>query len=113
MFDLYLLTGATGFLGRTIMKNLVDNKQKVRVLAVPNDPLMSSIPDEVEIHTGYIDHINTIESFFTELPERVCLIHCAGIVSIYSKYDKRIESVNVDGTRNILNQAYLHHIFVK
>ncbi len=87
LFDLFLLTGATGFLGRTIMKNLVENKQKVRVLAVPNDPLMSSIPDEVEIHTGFVDQINTIESFFAELPEKVCLIHCAGIVSIYSKND--------------------------
>jgi dihydroflavonol-4-reductase len=49
---LYLVTGATGFLGSTICRQLVERGDKVRGLALPNDNAVKYLPKEVEIFKG-------------------------------------------------------------
>ena len=39
MFEKYLITGATGFLGRTVLAQLKDAKAEVRALVMDGDPL--------------------------------------------------------------------------
>ena len=38
MYDKYLVTGATGFLGRTVVEELVHHDAQVRALVLHNDP---------------------------------------------------------------------------
>ena len=39
MFEKYLITGATGFLGRTVLAQLRDSKAEIRALVMEGDPL--------------------------------------------------------------------------
>ena len=44
MFDKYLITGATGFLGRAVAAELVRHDAQVRALVLHNDPYISLLP---------------------------------------------------------------------
>ncbi|RGQ40728.1 NAD-dependent epimerase/dehydratase family protein [[Clostridium] leptum] len=46
MFDKYLVTGATGFLGRAVVKELVRRKAQVHALVLHNDPYIDLLPKE-------------------------------------------------------------------
>ena len=39
MYKTYLVTGATGFLGRTVVSELLSRGAAVRALVLPGDPL--------------------------------------------------------------------------
>ena len=39
MLEKYLITGATGFLGRTVLAQLQDTKAEIRALVMEGDPL--------------------------------------------------------------------------
>jgi len=103
MFDLYLLTGATGFLGSVILRKLLALPARARVLVLPEDPLRADLPAGAEVCPGRVDDRASLEAFFRGDLRRACLIHCAGIVSIASEESGRLWDVNVRGTENILS----------
>ena len=47
MFDKYLVTGATGFLGRAVAEELVRRRAQVHALVLHNDPYIHLLPKEV------------------------------------------------------------------
>ena len=49
---IYLVTGAAGFLGGTICRQLIERGDKVRAFVLPNDPAMKFVPSEAEIVEG-------------------------------------------------------------
>ncbi len=104
MGDLYLVTGAGGFLGNVIIADLLGMGKRVRALLMPDEK--SLLADSVEIVYGDVCDRESLTGFF-ENPEGLDLvvIHCAGIVSIASKYDSRVYKVNVGGTRNIVDMC--------
>lgn len=109
-FDLFLVTGATGFLGGTLTRFLLDQGKKVRVLVLPGDPDIASLPEGAEVCYGNVLALATLDTFFAGDLSRACLVHCAGIVSIATKREKILRRVNVGGTKNILNLALLHGV---
>ena len=52
MYDKYLITGATGFLGRTVVEELVHHDAQVRALVLHNDPYINLLPKEVHTIVG-------------------------------------------------------------
>ncbi len=48
----YLVTGAAGFLGSTVCRQLVDQGADVRAFVLPNDPAAKYIPETVEVVEG-------------------------------------------------------------
>ena len=102
MFEKYLITGATGFLGRTVLAQLKDAKAEVRALVMDGDPLARELPQNVRVMTGDVCDEAALGRFFAGADEHTCVIHCAGIISVATHPDDRIYRVNVDGTRNIL-----------
>ena len=101
--NLFLVTGASGFLGHSIVQQLIDRNKKVRVLVLPNDKHKDIIPKGVEIIIGNVLDKSSLKGFFKGDMSKACLIHCAGIISIASKKDKLLWDVNVKGSQNILD----------
>lgn len=100
MEKIYLVTGATGFLGRAIVRALLQEKKQVVGLCLPQCTLPRLI--QVPYEEGDITKISSLKKFFSYAHEKeAILIHCASMISIASKVEK-IWEVNVEGTRNLL-----------
>ena len=110
MYDKYLITGATGFLGRTVVEELVDHDAQVRTLVLHNDPYINLLPKEVHIIVGDVCDKNSLADFFADADSRTCVIHCAGIVSVASSPSPKLYQVNVGGTWRILRQCLAHEV---
>ena len=110
MYDKYLITGATGFLGRAVVEELVHHDAQVRALVLHNDPYINLLPKEVHIIVGDVCDKNSLADFFADADGRTCVIHCAGIVSVASRPGPKLYQVNVGGTWRILRQCLAHEV---
>jgi dihydroflavonol-4-reductase len=106
---IYLVTGAAGFLGSTICRQLVKKGEKVRGFVLPNDASAKYLPEEVEIVYGDLCDKASVEKFFTvsEGTETVCL-HIASIVTVDPEFNQKVVDVNVGGTNNIIDAVLAH-----
>lgn len=110
MYDRYLITGATGFLGRAVSQKLASCSIPVRALVLPNDPYAEQLPKRVQRVTGDVLDKESLEAFFDGSGIHTCVIHCAGIVSVASNPDPIIYTVNVEGTNNIICKCREHNV---
>ena len=90
MFDKYLVTGATGFLGRAVAEELVRRKAQVHALVLHDDPCINLLPKEVHTVIGDVCDKGSLSDFFADADSRTCVIHCAGIVSVASRPGPRL-----------------------
>ena len=100
----YLVTGAAGYLGLTVTKQLVRQGAKVRAFILANDPARKYLPEEVEAYEGDLTNRASLEDFF-HLPEgaEAYVLHIASIVTGKPEWSQRVIDVNVGGTRNIID----------
>ena len=110
MFDKYLVTGATGFLGRAVAEELVRRKAQVHALVLHDDPCIHLLPKEVHTVIGDVCDKGSLSDFFADADSRTCVIHCAGIVSVASRPGPRLYQVNVGGTWRVLRQCMGHDV---
>lgn len=104
--EIYLLTGAAGFLGSNISRNLIEKGKKVRALVLPNDPAASQVPPEAEVVLGNLLDVESLEKFFTvEKGTDIFVIHCASMVTVSDEFNQKLYDINVGGTRNILDKC--------
>lgn len=106
---LYLVTGAAGFLGGTICRQLVERGDKVRAFVLPGDKAVKYIPKEVEICEGDICNMDDVKRFF-RVPEgtETIVFHIASIVTVTPDYNPLVMNVNVGGTKNIIRCCLTH-----
>ena len=106
---LYLVTGAAGFLGGTICRQLVERGDKVRAFALPGDKAIKYIPEGVEVVEGDICNMDDVKRFFT-VPEgtETIVLHIASIVTVTPDYSPLVMNVNVGGTKNIIRCCLKH-----
>ena len=111
MEEIYLVTGATGHLGNTIVKKLADMGRRVRALVMANDKNVTALPEGTEVCYGDVcDKSSMEEAFKTEAGQELIVIHCAGIVTISSRYDPNVYRVNVEGTKNVTDLCVEHRV---
>lgn len=106
---MYLVTGAAGFLGGTICRQLVERGEKVRAFVLPNDRAMKFVPKETEIVEGDLCDMESLQRFFA-VPEgtETIVLHIASIVTVNPDYNQKVMDVNVGGTKNIINLCLEH-----
>ena len=106
---IYLVTGAAGFLGSTICRQLVERGDKVRGLVLPTDKSVKYLPKEVEICKGDVCDMSTLQEFF-KVPEgyESVVLHIASIVTVSPDYNPVVMNVNVGGTKNIIRCCLTH-----
>ena len=102
MFDRYLVTGATGFLGRAVVELLTAMGARVTALVLPGDPAAHTLPREAKVVDGDVCKRDSLRAFFQDGGKNACVIHCAGMVAVRTSPGKKLWKVNVDGTGNIL-----------
>lgn len=109
--NIYLLTGAAGFLGSNISRSLIKKGKRVRALVLPNDPAASQVPPEAELIPGNLLDVQSLEKFFAvEKGMDIIVIHCASMVTVSDEYNKKLYDINVGGTRNILDKCIEHKV---
>lgn len=106
----YLVTGAAGHLGSTIVRLLRLEGAQVRALILPGDPAAALLPEGVTRIEGDVCDPSAERLFEGVDGEEAIVIHAAGIVSIASHYDSRVHDVNVGGTRNLLSLCKKHGV---
>ena len=100
-----LITGASGFIGQSLIKSLVKLNRPVRGTI---RSINSFFPDA---KTEYIStgDINIKTNWKESLVNVGCIIHCAGKAHIMktkkNDFSKIYQSINVDGTKQLAEQA--------
>lgn len=115
MSKLFIVTGANGHLGNSIVRLLRNQNHMVRGLILPSDSDKMLIKLGVNVFKGDVRKLETLEPMFDysaldNLPDETIVVHAAGIVSIAAKKNPLMESVNINGTKNMADISLKHHV---
>lgn len=102
--SIYLVTGAAGFLGGTVCRQLIARGERVRAFVLPNDPAMKFVPEGAQVCEGDLTDPDSLKRFF-DVPAGtdIYVIHCASIVTVNPDFSQKVMDVNVGGTKNIVS----------
>jgi dihydroflavonol-4-reductase len=103
--SIYLVTGAAGHLGSHVVKALIDRDDRVRALLMPGEALPPFLMDcaQIEKVFGDVRDPEALSLLFDGAGGDAVVIHCAGIVEITGRANRRLHEVNVGGTKNVLD----------
>ena len=96
------ITGATGHLGNALVRELKKTGKEVRVLLLPGEECRALNGLEVECVEGNILQEETLDRAFAGVDE---VYHLAALVSIVPGNEDLLRSVNIEGTKNVINAA--------
>ncbi len=102
--DTVLVTGATGFIGSVLTRQLVENDANVRIFRRETSSLdlLGDTANDVEHAVGDLTHARSLYDAMTGV-DRV--FHVAAKVSFAPGDRQALRRVNVDGTANVVNAA--------
>ncbi|MBI5550667.1 MAG: SDR family NAD(P)-dependent oxidoreductase [Desulfobacterales bacterium] len=96
-----LVTGATGFIGRSVVEKLLSNNTAVRALVLPGDALPRSWENKVSVVRGSISDPAAVAQ---AMDGAATVIHLAAVVSDWG--DERLYwEFTVEGSRHLFDQA--------
>jgi len=103
-----LVTGATGFLGSELVKQLVQQGNRVRCIkrstsVIPE--LLIPYADKIEWTDADLMDVFALENALNGITQ---VYHCAAWVSLKQADKKQMISANVTGTANLVNLCLLH-----
>jgi dihydroflavonol-4-reductase len=96
------VTGATGFIGASLVRELLKEGSEVRVLARPGSDRRNLRGLEVEVCEGDLTSRDTLERGLAGCDT---LFHAAADYRLWTRNPAQMYAINVDGTRNILEAA--------
>ena len=97
-----LVTGATGFLGSALARELLKDGRTLKLLVRKNSDTRNI--DDLDCEVAY-DDLQDRDSLKSALTGCQTLYHTAAYYSLWSQDKKLIYDINVQGTRNILESA--------
>ena len=109
MKNLYIVTGAAGHLGSTIIRTLSKEDCIIRGLIMPSEQKL--FPDRVDYYTGDVTEPSSLEEIFSGTEaDNVYVIHTAGLISINDNDYSNLYSVNVQGTKNVIEKCIKYKV---
>ena len=97
-----LVTGATGFLGSALARELLKDGRTLKLLVRKNSDTRNIDDLDCEVAYGDLQDRDSLKSALTGCQT---LYHTAAYYSLWSRDKKLIYDINVQGTRNILESA--------
>jgi dihydroflavonol-4-reductase len=97
-----LVTGSTGFLGSSVLRELINDGREVKALIRKGTSKKNITGLDIEIAYG---DLRDIESIRSALNGCDILYHVAAYYSLWDRNKQLIHEINVKGTRNILRAA--------
>jgi dihydroflavonol-4-reductase len=97
----YLVTGATGFLGRHLVRTLLDRGHSVQALVRKKTAELPQVPEVVQVEGDVLDG----SSVERALGNSEGVFHCAGKVSRKPDDAEALYKLHVDGTKNVIGAA--------
>lgn len=114
--EVFYVTGATGWVGYNVVKELLSRKKEVVIFAIKNDRFLThfyDVKEKITIFEGDIRKKEDCETFLSlkaTLKTIQKVIHCAGIVTVEKKFNQMVYDVNVKGTKNIADVSLARHV---
>jgi nucleoside-diphosphate-sugar epimerase len=104
-----LVTGATGFLGSELVKQLVEKGQPVRAIKREASIIPDSLKNLAQVEWINADILNyhKLEDAFEGIEY---VYHCAAFISFNPNDKKKLEKINIEGTSNIVNLCLENNI---
>lgn len=101
MNKLYVITGACGHLGGTLIRMLKKKNVQIHGLILPNETAENE--KNLTYYHGDVTQKESLKPLFENThADQVIVIHTAGLIDISDQMSKRLYDVNVIGTRNIV-----------
>ncbi len=99
-----LVTGASGFLGTELVKQLVANAEPVRIIVRPSSDIshLAPIKDKIEIMEGDILDVTSLEIAFEGIEK---IYHSAAVIGYDDSFYDSMYKCNIEGTANVVNVA--------
>lgn len=97
-----LVTGATGFLGAELVKQLTDQNIMVRAIRRSSSKIPPLLQNNTLV-TWHIADINEPETLADAFEDITKVYHCAATVSFDPKDKAKLLKINIEGTANIVN----------
>jgi dihydroflavonol-4-reductase len=101
-----VVTGATGHIGNTLVRELVRRGERVRAVVYGDmEHVLDGLPVErvrADTRDGPAIHAALVGA------RRV--FHLAAVISIDAEGDERVRAVNVEGTRNVVEACLAHRV---
>lgn len=104
-----LVTGATGFLGAELVKQLTGQQMQVRAIKRNGAIIPGLLQNNLLVDWVEAD-INEPESLADAFEGITKVYHCAAFVSFNPKDKTKLFKVNIEGTANIVNLCLEHNI---
>ena len=98
-----LLTGATGYLGSQIAREIITRKMPLRVLV--RDPARLPFEADTASCEVAVGDITDLSALRTALKGVDCLIHTAALVKMWVRNPREFWRINVAGFQNLLQTA--------
>lgn len=96
----YLITGAKGHLGGTLVRMLENGPEQVRGLVLSSEPAEDY--GNVRYFQGDVRDPASLRPFFEGAEGEAVVIHTAGVVDISDQVTPLMFDVNVNGTKNVV-----------
>ena len=102
-----VITGATGFVGGALARTLIGSEVNLHALALPssNQEPLASLP--ITWHVGDITVPNTLTAELFAAADWV--IHAAGLLGRAGVPEETYQSINAQGTQNVLTAVRQHN----
>ena len=108
-----LVTGATGFLGAALARELASRGHAVHALVRPRSDRAALAGVDVRWHAGDLEDMASLEravDAVCALAERPWIAHSAAVISYRSRDAELQRRVNVEGTRALLDVCARHPV---
>ncbi len=97
------LTGASGFVGINVVRELANQGWDISILCRPTADLQDLQDVSLDVHYG---DLTNAQDVLTSMPENIdTVFHIAADTSVWSRHNNRQTRVNVDGTQHVISAA--------